>query len=63
MKHAIYSNTDLSYLGEVDGKIVSCSTVGCENYGVPFEVADHPSVIVQCGPCQQWIIPPKEGVL
>lgn len=47
------------YLGDFPGQDAICQTPTCENYGVPIEVADHPSITVICGPCGQWIIPPK----
>lgn len=49
--------------------IVTCQTPGCENQGIPLEIADtwtdqdgtqNPVTVVQCGPCHQWIIPPPE---
>lgn len=50
---------DGAYLGEFPGQDAVCQTPGCENNGVPIQVADHPSVTVLCGPCGQWIIPPQ----
>lgn len=46
---------------------VTCLTSGCENEGIALQVPStttdpdgtiRPVAIVQCGPCQQWIIPP-----
>lgn len=45
----------------------TCLTPGCENEGITLVVDDtwtdlvgdaQPVTAVQCGPCQQWIIPP-----
>lgn len=48
-------NVDGNQIAEVPGKTVACATEGCGNGGVPFEVPDHPSVNVVCGPCGQPI--------
>ncbi|WP_417556171.1 hypothetical protein [Microbacterium sp.] len=47
---------------------VTCTTEGCTNQGIPIVIADtwtdldgqqHPVTCVQCGACEQWIIPPE----
>lgn len=45
---------------ECGGRTVVCETAGCENAGIEIDVADDPHAAVICGPCGQWIIPPRE---
>jgi len=42
---------------QVEEITVSCTTEECGNAGIEFTVA---AGTVQCGVCQEWIIPPPE---
>jgi len=46
---------DTDSLVECDPKTVVCTTTGCENEGIPIQVADDPNATVVCGPCGNQI--------
>lgn len=58
MMYPIYDQDGVQ-IAEAPGRDVRCDNAGCENYDIPIEVADHPSVAVLCGPCGLWIVEPS----
>lgn len=50
---------DGTLIGDFPPQIGICRTFGCENFGEPIEVPNHPSVTLLCGVCGEWVIHPS----